>query len=380
MAIRDNDPDHQSDSESEDALVYIGRQLREARLQRGEDLHDVADQLRIKQAYLGALEAGDLTAIPGRPYALGFYRTYANFLGFDGEQVVASVKTAESRALADPELHYRTPIVESHRPGLIALGASLLLMISVYGAWHTFVQDRIPSVQRVAALPPDIDDFALDLPEVEPDGQTTVGVVTDSGTSSGVDKAPTGADPRNRIASGDSSPSVVPQAAAEPSRPGHERRPPLLEVAGAENLAIMSRDVEDDRVESLASEEPTEPTASELLASLRTDAGEDRSRVYGDAGDNPRVVLIAEQPSWIQVRSKSRDYVRTRTLEAGDRFQLPNRDDLALWTGNAGGLTVVVDGKPIGSLGNAGEVIRDISLEPEHLLTRSRSTTRSGGP
>jgi cytoskeleton protein RodZ len=82
-----------------------------------------------------------------------------------------------------------------------------------------------------------------------------------------------------------------------------------------------------------------------------------------------RVVLRALETSWIRIASESGDYLRSRTLEPGDVFLVPNRDDLELWTGNAGGLELVVDGERIPPLGAAGTIVRDISLAPAALRT-----------
>ena len=56
---------------AESLMREVGAQLRRRRLERGEDLDDVAKSLRIKASYLVEIEQGDLTALPGRPYALG---------------------------------------------------------------------------------------------------------------------------------------------------------------------------------------------------------------------------------------------------------------------------------------------------------------------
>ena len=53
--------------------------------------------LRIRPSYLFAIEEGDLDAMPGRPYALGFLRSYCDYLGFDGKAVAAEVKDAHRR-------------------------------------------------------------------------------------------------------------------------------------------------------------------------------------------------------------------------------------------------------------------------------------------
>jgi len=76
---------------------------------------------------------------------------------------------------------------------------------------------------------------------------------------------------------------------------------------------------------------------------------------------------VASAASWVQVKSGSSDYVWTRTLEPGDAYFVPDRENLALWTGNAGGLKVVLDGEPLASLGDPGQVRRDIPLAADAL-------------
>jgi cytoskeleton protein RodZ len=72
------------------------------------------------------------------------------------------------------------------------------------------------------------------------------------------------------------------------------------------------------------------------------------------------------------VRDASDSLIMTRVLRAGDSYQVPTRKGLILVTGNAGGLEITVDGQSIPPLGPRGAVRRNISLDPETLLTRDR--------
>jgi cytoskeleton protein RodZ len=82
------------------------------------------------------------------------------------------------------------------------------------------------------------------------------------------------------------------------------------------------------------------------------------------------VVLRARGSSWIRVSSLGGDYLRTRTLQAGDVFLVPNRSDLELWTGNAGGIEVIVDGTLLAPVGADGAVVREVALDPPSLRAR----------
>jgi cytoskeletal protein RodZ len=63
----------------------LGRRLRAAREAKGLSLRDVQAELKIRQRYLEAIEAGDWSEIPGAAYARAFTRTYARYLGVEAD-------------------------------------------------------------------------------------------------------------------------------------------------------------------------------------------------------------------------------------------------------------------------------------------------------
>jgi len=66
-------------------MFEIGHSLREARTRRGMSAADVQKGIRIRERYLSALEEEHWEQLPGDAYTKGFLRTYAEFLGLDGE-------------------------------------------------------------------------------------------------------------------------------------------------------------------------------------------------------------------------------------------------------------------------------------------------------
>jgi cytoskeleton protein RodZ len=66
-------------------MFPIGDSLREARTRRGLSAADVQKGIRIRERYLSALEEERWEMLPGEAYAKGFLRTYAEYLGLDGE-------------------------------------------------------------------------------------------------------------------------------------------------------------------------------------------------------------------------------------------------------------------------------------------------------
>jgi cytoskeleton protein RodZ len=65
----------------------IGTTLREARNRRKVDLSEVEAAIKIRVRYLQAIENEEWDALPGGAYTRGFIRTYAFYLGLDGERL-----------------------------------------------------------------------------------------------------------------------------------------------------------------------------------------------------------------------------------------------------------------------------------------------------
>jgi cytoskeleton protein RodZ len=66
----------------------VGTILREARNRRKLELSEVETATRIRFRYLRAIEDEEWDVLPGGFYTRGFIRTYASFLGLDGDRLV----------------------------------------------------------------------------------------------------------------------------------------------------------------------------------------------------------------------------------------------------------------------------------------------------
>ena len=66
-------------------MFEIGHSLREARERQGLGYPEIELATKIRSKYIRALEEEDFTAIPGDAYIRGFLRTYADYLGLDGD-------------------------------------------------------------------------------------------------------------------------------------------------------------------------------------------------------------------------------------------------------------------------------------------------------
>ena len=125
-------------------MFEIGNSLREARRRQQLELTEVEQATKIRARYLRALEEEAFDVLPAKTYVKGFLRTYADWLGLDGQLYVDEynsrygVGEEEQRepvvARRSSRVHARHRRVE-RRGVLLALGAIAVLCALVIAAF-----------------------------------------------------------------------------------------------------------------------------------------------------------------------------------------------------------------------------------------------------
>jgi len=69
-------------------VFEIGNSLREARVRQSLDFPEIEQATKIRGKYLRALEDENFEQLPGQTYVKGFLRTYADYLGLEGQLYV----------------------------------------------------------------------------------------------------------------------------------------------------------------------------------------------------------------------------------------------------------------------------------------------------
>lgn len=82
------------------ASATAGQRLKAARDARGLNLQQLSQQTKVTLRHLEAIENGEYDVLPGKPYAIGFSKSYARAVGLDGEEIAEAVR-AELRS-AEP--------------------------------------------------------------------------------------------------------------------------------------------------------------------------------------------------------------------------------------------------------------------------------------
>src|ERR1700722_7606616 len=111
----------------------VGATLKAARLARGIEVDVVSQTIHIRPSQLKAIEANDIESLPGMTYAVGFVRSYANYLGLNGAEIVHRFKAEQGHSPAQSKLSFPEPIAESRVPDpmMVGVGAFLAVVILV---------------------------------------------------------------------------------------------------------------------------------------------------------------------------------------------------------------------------------------------------------
>ena len=143
------------ETESFDA-AELGAMMREMRENLGHELDAVARDLRIRLVYLEAIEAGRLTDLPGNAYVSGFLRSYSDFLGLEGEEIVRRFKMAGAEISSQPQLHLPSPVEEGRLPTASILLVAAVIAAAAYGGWYFMSGSGKGTMETVASLPKEL--------------------------------------------------------------------------------------------------------------------------------------------------------------------------------------------------------------------------------
>ena len=341
--------------------------LRESRLHYGLGLAVVADHIRIRQAYLEAIEEGRFGDLPGSTYGAGFVRTYADYLGLDSDEIVRRFRQETARAGGPAQLIFPTLRSETTIPGGAIIMLSLLLAGLAYGAWFIFSERDKGHVAAVQQVPPQLTAM------LNGKGATAPTVGGSTGTAFAPPPAATPSPP----------PAPVVAAAPPPPPPPEEVTPSQVPIVLSQNGAVLATpplkpSVPKPPVQVAAAPPAAPPTAPASPAYVQepqpTPSATTAQAATPPASAPPvdvataRVVLQARLESWVQIVGPDNTTLFTKVLRAGESYPVPAQAGLSLITGNAGGLDIWLDGhKLLTPLGPIGVVRRSITLDPAKL-------------
>ena len=360
----------------DDFELRLGDVMRGERATLAKSLLDVQRELRIKAAYIAAIESCDVEAFDTPSFIAGYVRSYARYLGLDpewafqrfsaesGYQPIHGMAAAASgpkpqrhpndvaHALANPNATFipKKKTFWAHIEPR-AVGSLMVLALIAggigYGGW-TVLQE----VQRVQLSP--VDQAPGVVANLDPLDSVTQGTqVTQSDTLPEM-PSPEASDRIYRPAALDA-PVLIsrdgPIASIDPNTPGT-----LLQQASGAIAPDLTPNPALLGASQLASAKP----------GLENDIHTAVAKALG--ADAPQVVVMAVRPSWVRIKSADGATIFEKVMDAGERFVLPKlAEPPSMRTGESGAIYFAVNGVTHGPVGKRGEVTKNITLSPENL-------------
>ena len=309
-------------------MSSVGAYLRQLREARGVSLEEIARTTRVTASYLIALEADDFASLPVPVFTRGFIRAYCQALGESPDQALALF----SGAVAPPSTAAATPpaaVAPSHEgaaaatralseppprnrgPVLISFVLLLVLGIALFAVTVALQSSREPPPERVA-------------------------------TRSTPPSAPAVREP----------PSSTPAPGI-----GRDATPARDTGTPARDAGTPARDTGAPRRDAATSAPPAGAAA--------TAPGAPRAPAApASAGTGHRLVARTSEPTWIRVRTEE-GKTTEETIPAGQMREWTTAGKFTLTVGNAGGVSLEVNGRELPPLGASGVVIPRLVLPGE---------------
>lgn len=294
-------------AESKQYMNSVGRILRSARERQGRAVAEIADELCLTQQYLRAIEEDDVKNLPGTFFYKNFVKQYAAILGVKDAEIRAGIEalTAAAEEPAIPGAPAQPPM----RP---------LDPIVADSNRHYFANARLGlSVAGLVAVLMACSGFYawwIRPKEVAAAKTLPQAAVVQQGVQQVVQP-------------------VVPPASQTVVPPASEPAPVTMAVS---------------------SQNPT-PTVQVTAAQTQTTI---------DGINHVVLNLAATEKTWLSITSEGKR-IFSGFLEPSQTKILTGLDAARMTVGNAGGINVLLNGKPIGPIGKSGQV-RVVLFTPDN--------------
>ncbi|MCA8273279.1 helix-turn-helix domain-containing protein [Burkholderia sp. AU30280] len=299
-----------------ESLAAVGSRLAQLRETRGWTVDDVSARLKVAPQKLRALEAGDISHLPGVTFALGVVRSYAKMLGVDPEPFAQALRRERGVPEVDlsmpassgtdlPRGRVSIPLGGSsrHHPWLWGTGIVVVAVVAVL-MWHTG-GDSSSLLARFKSG--------------DAEHASAASVPAAASLSSAEEAASSGA---SAVVANEVPASAVASAAPAP--------------------AVASAVPAPAPVAPVVTAAASQPVGATTAASAAAPAS-----VVVAAGQS-MVELKVKQDSWFSVRDKSGKELFSGLVHGGEAKQVAGDGPFKVTIGNKAGLDAIAfDGKPV---------------------------------
>jgi len=289
--------------------MTVGETLRRERVKRKLNLDQISRELKISPRFLEAIEGEEFDKLPGGVFARAFVRQYASLLGLNGDELAAQLQPALEPPAAVP----------AEQPHLVKSGLAPI-QVPRMEEWQSVGDRRFrwPGSLSAAIM-------------------VVVVMLVCSGVYAWLQR------PRNPVSAHNNPP------------PAESAAPATAKPAAAPESAATATTPPAVTPPEKKEETPTAATtATEAPATPPGPVAKEIAPAPPNPDATVHVEITADEPVWILARSDGK-FMFTGTLEPQQKRTVEGVRDVVLRLGNAGGVTILLNGKPIGALGPKGQ-------------------------
>jgi cytoskeleton protein RodZ len=294
-------------------MTPVGENLRRERLKRNLELEEISKELKISMRFLQAIENDQYDKLPGGVFAKSFARQYARLLGLNEEDIAGQVQQVVGPVEVPQPVEAPKPMAFSS------------IHVPKVDEWQT-VGDRrfhwsgwLSAVVLVAVMLVCSAVYAwLQRPKA-----AVTAHASPRAASVPPPAAPQSLPPSTPLSAASSTPPVVPPPAA-----------PAVEPAGAPAQGLDSRPLDQKPAESKPPAAAITPTNPDAVV---------------------HVEINADEAVWVLARADGK-YAFSATMDPNTTRKVDGVKEVIVRLGNAGGVTISLNGKPIGPAGPKGQV------------------------
>lgn len=298
-----------SETVNEALELGIGSALRDARVARNLSLAEVSALLRIREAHLEAIELEDFEQLPGNVYALGFIRTYAQYLELNESDLIMRFKAASVESgMAD--------MVFEEEEETEQISGALKISLLVVGALVVYVLWLVAGTQN---------------------DEITVGTVVQT-----------------------------------PAAPVAAPAAPTPSAATADDTATSSAASSADAVEASAAADASDGAAPDAATLEGPADAQSETQLIDTAQRATKVEIRATRRTWMRLENAQGRVLFSSVIDEGEGFELPDDMNYILATRDAGALTYFVDNQAVAPVGRRGQILTNRNLKRADIAAQAQ--------
>ncbi|MGB1118698.1 MAG: helix-turn-helix domain-containing protein [Parvibaculales bacterium] len=298
-----------SETVNEALELGIGSALRDARVARNLSLAEVSALLRIREAHLEAIELEDFEQLPGNVYALGFIRTYAQYLELNESDLIMRFKAASVESgMAD--------MVFEEEEETEQISGALKISLLVVGALVVYVLWLVAGTQN---------------------DEITVGTVVQT-----------------------------------PAAPVAAPAAPTPSAATADDTATSSATSSASAVEAPAAADASDGAMPDAATLEGPADAQPETPLIDPTQRATKVEIRATRRTWMRLENAQGRVLFSSVIDEGEGFELPDDMNYILATRDAGALTYFVDNQAVAPVGRRGQILTNRNLKRADIAAQAQ--------